>query len=125
MIFAFVVDGQEVDLPVTPKNYRWGAAQTVNEVSVDAVGTVYLPGRQAAHSDSVECLLPAQAYPFLVPGSVPDPAPYIELFHALARSGKVVRYIAGDRVNAQVLVEEFLYQEQDGTGDVYATLYLK
>ena len=75
MIFAFLIDGQELDLPVTPGSYRWGAAQTVNEVSVDAVGTVYLPGRPAAHS--------------------------------------------------QVLIEEIVYEERDGTGDVYATIYLK
>ena len=125
MIFAFLIDGQELDLPVTPGSYRWGAAQTVNEVSVDAVGTVYLPGRPAAHSDSVECLLPAKEYPFLTPGAMTNPMYYIEQLEALAKSGKVARYIAGDRVNAQVLVEEIVYEERDGTGDVYATIYLK
>ena len=123
--FSFLIDGAEVQLPVTPSRYRWGAGQAVNSVSVDAVGELYLPGRRAAHSDSVECLLPAQRYPFLSPPGQAEPGYYIEVFSTLAKSGKAVRYIVGERVNAEVLVEEFTYEERDGTGDVYATIYLK
>lgn len=125
MIFAFLIDGQEVALPVTPSSYRWGAAKAINSVDVDAVGSLYLPGRCAAHSDSVECMFPNRSYPFSTPGAVTDPKYYIEIFSALAKSEKIVRYIVGDRVNAKVMVEEFRYEERDGTGDVYATIYLK
>lgn len=125
MIFAFLVDGQEIVLPVTPSTYRWGVAKTINSVDVDAVGALYFPGQRAAHSDNVECMFPNQEYPFLAPGAVTDPKYYIEIFSALAQSKKVIRYIVGDRVNAKVMVEEFQYEERDGTGDIYATIYLK
>lgn len=125
LTFAFLVDGREVRLPVAPKSYRWGAAQEVQTVEMDTVGTVFLPGLPGAHSDSIEVLLPAQQYPFCAGGAVIDPQYYIDLFCGLAKQGKVVRYIVGERVNAPVLIEEFTFQEQDGTRDVYATIYLK
>lgn len=124
-VFAFIVEGREIRLPVTPKSYSWGAAQTVNEIDVDAVGTVNLPGKRAAHSDNLPVMFPAKDYPFNAPGAITDPVYYMELFETLAKTGKVVRYIVGDRVNAQVLIEEIKYGEQDGTGDVYATIYLR
>lgn len=125
LVFAFLAGAQEVQLPVTPASYRWGAKQTVNDVEVDGVGTVHLPGLCAAHSDQIDCMFPAQAYPFCAPGAVLDPQYYISFFRALAAERQVVRYIVGSRVNVKVLVEEFLYSEKDGTGDVYATIYLK
>ncbi len=125
LVFAFLLGTQEVRLPVTPSSYRWGAKQTVNSVDVDGVGTVNLPGLRAAHSDQLDCMFPARAYPFCSPGAVLDPQYYTGFFKALVAERKAVRYIVGDRVNAQVLVEEFLYREQDGSGDVYATIYLR
>ena len=122
--FAFLVDGQEVRLPVTPSRYRWGSAQQLNQVDIDAVGTVALPGGRAAHTDSVECMFPAQRYPFCSPGAVIDPMYYIRLFERLIAGKKVVRYIVEGRINVPVLVEEIVYEERDGTKDVYATLYL-
>lgn len=122
--FAFLVDGQEVRLPVTPSRYRWGAAQELNSVAIDAVGSVALPGHRVAHSDSVECMFPAQRYHYCTPGAVIDPMYYIRLFERLIAEKKVVRYIVEGRVNVPVLVEEIVYEERDGTKDVYATIYL-
>ncbi len=121
---SFVVDGREIVLPVTPSSYSWGASKDLNAVDMDSVGSVYLPGNKSAHKDSIQCLFPAQRYPFCAPGAVIDPQYYISLFTALAEQRKIVRYIVGNRVNAQVLIEEFKYQEQDGTGDVYGTIWI-
>ena len=30
--FSFLIDGAEVQLPVTPSRYRWGAGQAVNSI---------------------------------------------------------------------------------------------
>lgn len=125
LTFAFLVDGQEVRLPVPPSSYRWGVEQEVQTVEVDSLGTVYLPGKPGAHSDSLSVLFPAQDYPFCASGTRQDPQYYIDLFSNLAKEGKVVRYIVGERINAPVLIEEIKWQEQDGTRDVYATIYLK
>lgn len=122
--FSFLVDGREIRLPVTPSSYSWGTSQNINSVDVDAVGTVNLPGTVQAHSDNVACMFPAAQYPFCSPGAVIDPQYYIDLFSRLVREKQVVRYIVGDRINARVLIDEFTYREQDGTRDVYATIYL-
>lgn len=122
--FAFLVDDQEIRLPVTPSRYRWGNAQQLNNVDIDAVGSVALPGRRVAHTDSVECMFPAQRYPFCSPGAVIDPMYYIRLFERIIAEHKVVRYIVEGRVNVSVLVEDITYEERDGTKDVYATIYL-
>ncbi len=122
--FALIANGREIPFPVTPSSYRWGTGQNIRSVDIDGVGTVNLPGSRKSHSDQLELLLPAQRYPFCQAGAVIDPQYYIDLFSRLVRDKTVCRYIVGSRVNAQVLIDDFVYREQDGTGDVYATLYL-
>ena len=122
--FSFIVNGREVRLPVTPSSYSWGTAQGINSVDVDGLGSVNLPGTRQAHSDNIACMFPAARYPFCGPGAVTEPRYYIDLFTRLVREKQVVRYIVGDRVNARVLIDEFTYREQNGTRDVYATIYL-
>ena len=36
-----------------------------------------------------------------------------------------MRYVVPGVINTRVLIEEISYEERDGTGDVYAKLYLK
>lgn len=38
---------------------------------------------------------------------------------------KIVRYVVPGVVNERVVIEEVTYEERDGTGDVYAKIYLK
>ena len=125
-LFAFLLSGnREIRMPVTPARYSWGAGKTVHTVGTVGVGDVFLAGLPQPHSDRVDFLLPARPYPFMQAGTVADPMVYISAFSALAREKTPVRYIVGDRVNAEVLIEDMTYEEKDGTGDIYMTLYLK
>lgn len=125
LTFSFLADGQELCLPVPPLPFGWGAGNSVRELTVNGTGTVYLPGDPKAVSQTLECMLPANSYPFNAPGAVLDPYYYINTFEIWSTQKKLVRYVVPGVVNARVVLEEVAYEERDGTGDVYCTLYLK
>ena len=125
LVFSFLADGEELQLPVSPVPFGWGAGQTAREITVNGTGLVYLPGDPAAHSGQLEFLLPAREYPFLAAGAVRDPYYYINKLQAWATGRKIVRYVVPGVVNERVIIEEVTFEERDGTGDVYAKVYLK
>ena len=125
MDFSFIADGQEIRLPVSPVPFGWGAGQQARELTVNGAGTVYWPGDPMAHSGSLECMFPARDYPFNTPGALTDPYYYVDVFTRWAREKAIVRYVVPGCINCQVIVEEIAWEERDGTGDVYATIYLK
>lgn len=123
--FSFLIDGEELKLPVPPLPFGWGAGQTAREITVNGTGRIYLPGDPAAHSSPLECLLPARNYPFVAAGATLDPYYYIDKLKACVTGRKIVRYVVPGVINERVIIEEVIYEERDGTGDVYATIYLK
>ena len=125
LTFSFLADGEELQLPVPPLPFGWGAAQNVRELTVNGTGTVTLPGDPASVSGTLEILLPAHDYPFNQPGAVLDPYYYVERFKGWIAGKKIVRYVVPGVLNERVVLQELTYQERDGTGDVYATLYLR
>ena len=125
MTFSFLADGEELRLPVPPVPFGWSARQTARSLSVNGTGEVCLPGDPAADSGTLECMFPAKDYPFNAPGTVTNPYYYIHKLATWVRGKKIVRYVATGVVNARVIVEELVYEERDGTGDVYAKIYLR
>ena len=70
-IFKDTETGRELVLPVTPKGYDIEHGRKANSISMQQVGDVNLPGLPVLLDTELECLLPAQAYPFLQPGRGP------------------------------------------------------
>ena len=124
LTFSFLADGEELQLPVSPVPFGWGTGSSPRELTVNGTGTLYLPGDPAARRGSLSFLLPAHNYPFCSSGAVLDPYHYIEIFDRWIRAKKIVRYVVPGVINARVVLEELTYEERDGSGDVYATLYL-
>lgn len=125
LTFSFLADGEELSLPVPPLPFGWGAEQVVRELTVNGAGTVVLPGDPGATSATLSLLLPAHNYPFVSPGALLNPYYYIERLMAFVTGKKVVRYVVPGVVNDRVVIQELTFEERDGTGDVYATLYLR
>lgn len=124
--FYFIIDGAQLALPVTPQRYTWEQGKDIETVNISELGDVALAGKPTRYAGSIECMFPANAYPWLTPGASTDPYGYINIFAALAQSDKVVRYIvAGTEINSQVLIQSIQYVEKDGSGDVYATIRLQ
>ena len=126
MRFCFIENGDVLTLPVTPSSYEWVTGKNMETINISQLGDVYLPGNRTRHSGSIECLLPAQDYPFTEPGAVLEPQYYLEQFRYWAAVKTPVRYIVtGSDINALVYIESVREVEKDGTGDVYCTIALR
>ncbi len=125
-IFKAVRTGEELILPVTPSGYELEAGRKVEPLDMQETGTLNLPGLKTLLDKGIQCMFPAQAYPFINAGTVLDPWYYVKKFKAFSEAAEVLRFVVSDTdVNEPVLVESITYGEQDGTGDVYATIQLK
>ena len=127
IVFLDPAAGMSVMLPVTPSGYEWASRASIETVAVDQLGDLNLfGGTRMAQTTLRDCLLPAQEYPFLSPGEVADPWRYVQRLGQWISSGTPVRFIvSGTPVNAEVLIEELTYREQDGTNDLYADITIR
>lgn len=120
--FMVKADGAELIYPVTPSSFKIQHGVKVETLNIHEVGDVNFAGYPTLNGITTECMFPAQYYPFCA--SYPmDPYQYIEQFKNWAEQKTVLRFIISDTlVNEQVKVESVEYGEQDGTGDLYATI---
>ena len=118
--------GTELMLPVTPPGYSWMRGVSYESVHIDQLGDIDFPGGRKLHQAKIECLLPAQEYPFLLPGAIPEPQHYLDQLDAWCSAKTVLRYIvSGTDVNEPVRIAEVGRAEDDGTNDVVCTIYLR
>lgn len=124
-IFHVVATGEEVILPVTPQRYRVETGQGTQVVNLTQFGDYALAGNPSIFAFTVECMIPAQIYPFALGGASNDPKRTIAFFERMVQEKQIVRFVVSDTlVSREVLVERIEWGEQDGTNDVYATLTL-
>ncbi len=125
-IFKDTVKNTELVLPITPKSYQIEHGINVETININSIGDVSLAGFRTVSSIKVDCILPARAYPFNQPNIDLNPFNYISKFETWCDNHTVLRFIISDTiVNTSVIIEDVLYGEQDGTGDLYCTLNLK
>ena len=127
MQICFIKDGTALTLPVTPAGYAWGVGRNLETINISQLGDVYRPGGRSRFSgEALECLLPAQDYPWMEPGAIANPQYYLDILTAWAAAGEPVRYIvSGTQINTQVYLESVEWRERDGTGDVYASIWMR
>ena len=66
MQICFIKDGTSLTLPVTPAGYTWAVGRNLETINISQLGDVYRPGgRSRFAGDPLECLLPAQEYPWM------------------------------------------------------------
>ena len=120
------VAGRELTLPVMPSAYQWTHGVNMETVAINQLGDLVFPGGKKLHAETVECLLPANAYPFLEPGAGVNPFAYVEQLERWCDGRTVLRYIvAGTPLNAAVLIESVRYGEDDGSNDLTAAISLR
>lgn len=127
MQICFIKDGTALTLPVTPAGYAWGVGRNMETINISQLGDVYQPGGRSRFSgEALECLLPAQNYPWIEPGAIATPQYYPDILTSWASAGEPVRYIvSGTEISTLVYLESVEWREQDGTGDIYASLWLR
>ena len=118
---------KELVLPVTPARYFWRQPTKIEEVSLDQLGEATLHGGYKMGDCTLEnVLLPAQQYPFMVPGSRAAPYEYLYDLEVWCDKGAQLQWIvSGTSVNASVVIEEITQGEQDGTNDLYLTIAMR
>lgn len=127
MSFVDPAASRELVLPVTPSQYFWRHPAKLETVRLDQLGEATLYGGYAMGDCTLrDVLLPAQAYPFLVPGARAAPYEYLETLETWCDQGARLQWmVSGTPVNAAVLIEEITQGERDGTNDVYITIVMR
>lgn len=127
MSFLEEATGKELVLPVTPAKYFWRHPNAVETVRLDQLGEITLPGGVKMGDCTLEdVLLPAQLYPFCVPGARAAPYEYLYDLEVWSDKAAKLRWIvSGTSVNASVILEEITQGEQDGTNDLYVTIVMR
>lgn len=126
MIFRDTGTNEEWVMPVTPAGYEIEHGRQIIGMTMQAVGSVNLPGPAVLLDQELEFLLPARDYPFNQPGTNLNPFVYLERLEKWSDAGTVLRFIVSDTpVNAAVLLGPIRYREKDGTNDIYCTVPIK
>lgn len=117
--------GEELALPITPKSYPMAAGRSVERLDMAQTGQIALPGLRTLFTQTLEFMLPAQSYPYLVSGAAADPSYYLDKLAAWSLEANVCRYVvAGTNINSPVLLGPLEWGEKDGSNDVYCKLPL-
>lgn len=115
----------EMTLPVTPQSFQVSHGINIETVNIHTLGDVSIAGYPTLATIKVDCLLPAQNYPFANFTSLQNPYNYIDLWQKYIDNRANLRFVvSGTPINIAVKMENQDYGEQDGTNDVYATLTL-
>jgi len=125
-IFRDTEKNTELVLPVTPAGFEVSHGIKIETINIHTLGDVNIAGYGTLAAIKIDCLLPAQSYSFLNASGGTEPYSYVEKFRGWSDSRMVLRFIvSGTSVNIPVIIEDIVYGERDGTGDVYATLSLR
>ncbi len=122
-IFLDTEKNEELLLPVTPSGYEIDHGINSEKVNLTELGTTNIPGKRYMMNISISCMFPAKKYGFLNEGAKTDPYFYVKKFEGWCDSGKILRFfISRTNINTTCFIESIKFKEQDGTGDVYASI---
>lgn len=126
IIFRNTETGEEMVMPVTPKEYQLEHGRKQNTVTMHTVGDVTFPGPAVLLDEEPEFMFPRHAYPFNQPGTNLNPFVYLEKLEKWSDAGTVLRWVvSGTPINAAVRLGPIRPREQDGTNDVYCVVPIR
>jgi len=113
----------ELTLPVTPAQFEISHGVRVETINIHTVGDVNIAGYPTLATIKIDCMFPAQYYPFNNSASTIEPYEYVKIFLNYCDYHPLLRFVvSGTTINLPVILESIDYGEKDGTNDVYATL---
>ena len=126
IIFRNTRTGEEQIMPVTPPGFQVEQGRLVEQVDMASFGQVNLPGLETLFNEQLTFLLPSSGRNYTSLGYAGEPYSIVERLVRWSKAGDVLRLIVTQTpVNVPVLIAPVRYGEQDGSGDVYATLTLR
>lgn len=115
----------QIQLPVKPSDYTVSVSQRNTVVNVLQLGDVNLIGKTGLREVPLSSFFPAKDYNFSNNSDRKEPLTYVKKIDEWRASGKLVRLIITGVLNMKCTIESFSYSEQDATGDIYYSIYLK
>lgn len=115
----------KIQLPVKPSEFTVTVTHRNTVVNVIQLGDINLMGKTGLREITLASFFPAKDYNFSNNSSRKEPLTYVEKLETWRKSGSPIRVIITGVLNMEATIESFSYGEQDATGDVYYTLYLK
>lgn len=112
-------------LPVKPSNFTVTVTHRNTVVNVISVGDVNLIGKTGLREITLSSFFPARDYNFSNNSDRREPKDYVNTIDEWRLSGEPIRVIITGILNMEATIESFSYGEQDATGDIYYTCYLK
>lgn len=125
IIFKDTEKNTELVLPITPPSFEVSSGINMETINIHTLGDIAIAGYETAPKYTIECVFPAQPYPFSHSTEI-APYEYVKKFEDWCQNHTVLRYIISDTtINIPVLISDITYGERDGTGDVYATISMQ
>lgn len=115
----------KIQLPVKPSEFTITVTHKNTVVNVIQIGDINLMGKTGLREITISSFFPAKDYHFSNNSSRKEPLTYVEKLESWRKSGSPIRVIVTGVLNMEATIESFSYGEQDATGDVYYTLYIK
>ena len=115
----------KIQLPVKPSEFTVTVTHRNTVVNVIQLGDINLMGKTGLREITLTSFFPAKDYNFSNNSSRKEPLTYVEQLETWRKSGSPIRVIITGVLNMEATIESFSYGEQDATGDVYYTLYIK
>ncbi len=113
----------EFALPVTPSQFTIGHGVRIETINIHTLGDVNIAGYPTLATIKIDCMFPAQYYPFCNFQNMIAPYEYVKLIQNYIDNKPLLRLVvSGTTINLPVKVESIEFGEKDGTNDVYATL---
>ena len=124
-IFLRGANGEKIQFPVPPGEFKASVSQNNQTVNVSSIGDLNMIGNDGLIAITFSSFFPAQEYSFCV--CAPDsPYSYVQTIENFRKSRLPSRItIADTSINYPVTIDSFEWGEDDGTGDVTFTLGLK
>lgn len=126
VLFRDTANNIELVLPVTPDSFEVSHGINIETVNIHTLGDVAVPGYGTLPTFNISCMFPAREYNFIQPGAGLEPYSYVQRFEWWSGNKTILRLVVSEtQINKPVLISDIRYGEQDGTGDVYATITLR
>lgn len=115
---------QVIQLPIVPKEFKIPSAQKHETFETINQGDIKLIGPDALKELTIDAFFPSKEYPFNRSNQYMG-WEYVELIESWRKRKIPMRIvITGTPINIAILIDEFEYGEQDGSGDVYYSMKL-
>lgn len=118
-------NGNRIQFPVAPSSFGVSVKQNNSTVNINNIGELNMIGKTGLATMSLASFFPNQQYTFCA-CTADNPYSYVGKIDSWRTSGRPCRFIISDTpVNYAVTIEDFKWDEHDGTGDVYFSIDFK